>query len=110
MSPEEAALVLSAYPAGTQVVASRPYRPGYKPYPRWASVRTPNGQTTRCVIKAANEETLLAREVSALKALTDTGLPVPLLLAGPMVISDDHGTRALIVTTELPGRPLPWLG
>jgi aminoglycoside phosphotransferase len=106
----EQEFLLSIYPPGTEVIASRSYRPGYMQLPARVTVRTPGRDTSHCVVKASETVASIEREACVLRALADAGFPVPRLLAGPAVITSDQGPRALIAIEELPGRPLPWLG
>jgi aminoglycoside phosphotransferase len=108
-APVEQFLV-SAYGARAQVLASRSYRPGYRAYPMAVSVRTSTGSIERCVIKTGERIERIEREARVLGALAEMGLPVPAVLAGPVALTDSAEMRALLLLSELPGQPLPWLG
>src|SRR6266851_5269603 len=62
-------LLLSAYPAGSEILATRSYRPGYRAYPMRVSLRTPEGGTEYCVIKTGDRIEPIKREASVLKVL-----------------------------------------
>jgi aminoglycoside phosphotransferase (APT) family kinase protein len=102
--------LVSTYPAGTEILASRTYRPGYRAYPMRVRVRTPSGRIESCVIKTGERIERLESEARVLAALAEIGLPVPAVLAGPVALADDSGTGAAMLLRELPGQPLPWLG
>jgi hypothetical protein len=66
-------------------------------------------RTEQCVLKIGEQIEGLEREARVLSALTEMGLPVPAVLAGPVALTDDSGPGAALLLRELPGRPLPWL-
>jgi aminoglycoside phosphotransferase len=102
--------LLSAYPPGTEVLGTRSYRPGYRAYPMRVSVRTPEGSTEQCVIKAGDGIEPLTREAGVLRCLAEIGLSVPAVLAGPVALADQNEVGARMVLSELPGQSLPWCG
>jgi aminoglycoside phosphotransferase len=102
--------VLSAYPPGSEVLSARSYRPGYREYPARVSVRTPSGAASCCVVKRGRPADLLEREAGVLRALSATDLPVPRVIAGPLTVADTSDSAGLLLMSELPGEPLPWLG
>jgi aminoglycoside phosphotransferase (APT) family kinase protein len=67
-------------------------------------------RTERCVLKTGEQIERLEREARVLSALTEMGLPVPAVLAGPVALTEDSEPGAALLLRELPGRPLPWLG
>jgi aminoglycoside phosphotransferase len=105
-----AEVLLSLYPAGTEIAAARSYRPGYRRYPMRVSVRTPEGNTAHCVIKIGERVEPVRREASVVMALAEVGLPVPAVLAGPVALAGEPGLDAVVIWSELPGQPLPWVG
>jgi aminoglycoside phosphotransferase len=102
--------LISALPPGTEVLATRSYRPGYREYPMRVSLRTPGGNTASCVLNTAEGIGLLTLEAGVLRCLAEAGLPVPAVLAGPVALDGLEEGDALIVLSELPGEPLPWCG
>ena len=102
------ALLLSGYPSGTRILSTHTYRPGDRSYP--VRIRTPEGSTTHCVVKIGERIELIEREARVLGALAELDFPVPTVLAGPLTVTDQPGTYAAMALSELPGRPLPWLG
>jgi aminoglycoside phosphotransferase len=101
--------LLSAFPAGSAVVAIRSYRPEYQFYPARVCVQTPDGSMTHCVIKTSDRIEALEREARALAAVTEMGLPVPAVLVAPSTVAGPSEIRALMVLSELPGKALPWI-
>ncbi len=110
MNEFEAAYVLSAYPAGTKIVSARSYNPNYKPYPMKVSVQTVDGNTQACVLKRDDRIEILQRQTSLLKVLTELGLLVPAVLAGPVALPNKSQIGGYLLMSELRGDPLPWLG
>jgi len=104
----QVALILEAYPSGTEIVEVGPYRPGYMQYPYRASVQLPDGREEICVLKADPLVGGIEREGKLLPVLARLGLSVPSVLAGPRLHPDHPNRGALIVLSELPGEPLPW--
>src|SRR5690242_7099919 len=101
-----ASFVLSAYPHGSIIADSVSYRPDYMPYPAHVTVRTPTGGIEHCVLKVSEVSGEMEREASVLTMLATLGIPVPKVLAGPTVTV----AGALLLMSEAPGTPLPWLG
>ena len=90
------------------MVEASPYRPGYMDYPFRIRLRLPDGQEEFCVLKADPLIGGIEHEGVVLPVLAGRGLPVPSVLAGPMVHPDYPNGGALIVLSEMPGKPLPW--
>ena len=101
--------LLSGYPSGTRILGTQSYRAGYRSYPMRVQVRTPEGNTEYCVVKLGDRIDLIEREARVLNVLVALGVPVPKVLAGPVILTDSRDTAAIILS-ELPGQPLPWLG
>jgi phosphotransferase family enzyme len=109
MNPTIEGLLLSFYPPGAVLLGLRSYRPAYAFYPALASVRTPDGGTSTCVVKTSDRIDTLSKEARVLRALAEIGLPVPAVLAGPTTLPDQAHNEALLLLSELPGQPLPWI-
>lgn len=103
-------LLNRCYPAGTETVAVHSYRPGYRDFPARIVLRTPAGTAQHCVVKTGESLEGLLREASVLRALSEVGLPVPAVLAGPLALPEAAATGGAMLLSELPGQPLPWLG
>ena len=111
-----AGLVLSAHPPGAHILDSQSYRPGYLEFPlrvlvdAQAHTLCGGDKEQVCVLKAGRFIGEAEREAALLPALARLGLPVPRLLAGPALHPDYPGAGPFLVISELPGRPLPWIG
>jgi hypothetical protein len=104
----QVSLVLAEYPPGTKMVEASPYRPGYMHYPFRIKVQLPDGGEAFCVLKADPLIGGVEREGKLLPVLACLGLPVPSVLAGPRMHPDYPNGGALVVLSEMPGKPLPW--
>jgi hypothetical protein len=102
-------LVLGAYPAGSEIVEVRSYRPGYVEYPVRVAVRLPGGETSACAVKASPLIGGVEREGRLLPALARYGLAAPAVLAGPVEHPGYPNAGPLVVLSELPGTALPWI-
>jgi len=109
MDSFQEALVLSAYPAGSRIIGVQSYRPGYMQYPLRVSVQTPDAGEQACVLKVDPLVGGIEREGKLLPVLAHLGLAVPSVLAGPIVHPDCPNAGAMIVLSEVLGKPLPWL-
>jgi hypothetical protein len=78
-------------------------------YPLRVSVQTPDGKEEVCVLKADSLIGGVEREGRLLPVLARLGLSVPSVLAGPIVHPDYPNAGALVVLSEMMGKPLPWL-
>jgi len=101
--------VLYGFPVGTILVEEDSYRPGYRRYPLRVRVRLPDGGEAFCVLRVDPLRGGIERETKLLPALAHLGLAVPTVLAGPAIHPDYPDAGPMVVLSELPGRPLPWL-
>lgn len=109
MDSYQESLVLSAYPPGSRIIKANPYRPGYMLYPLRIRVDTPGGEEKTCVLKADPLIGGVEKEGILLPVLGGLGLPVPTVLAGPTDHPGYLNAGALVVLSEMEGKPLPWL-
>jgi aminoglycoside phosphotransferase len=103
-------LLLSSYPAGSEIRTALSYQPGSRRYTMRVGVRTPGGGSENCVIKAGEQIEWIEREADLLRALGEVGLAVPTVIAGPVTLDTEDGVSGVLVMTELRGQPLPWFG
>ena len=103
-------LILSVFPHASQIVDADSYRPGYQHYPLRVRVRDPEGIERCCVIKVGTHIDGVQREAMVLPVLLKLGLPVPSLLAGPVVHPEYPEAGEMAVLSEVPGTPLPFIG
>lgn len=102
-------VVLSAFPAGSRIAHVKAYRTDGMAYPLRVQVMTPDKEIT-CVLKLGRFIGGMAREAALLPVLAKLGLPVPTLLAGPATHPDYSQGGELLVISEMPGEPLPFVG
>lgn len=102
--------MLSVLPSGSQIIETQSYRPDYLLYPIRVSIRTQQGDLQYYVIKKGNKRELIEHEAHVLRALIELGIPVPTVLGELSEMPEETGNCSLMVLSELPGRPLPWLG
>jgi aminoglycoside phosphotransferase len=101
--------ILQIYPQAARILDIHSYRPGYLPYPARLSVQTTAGQTMVCVLKVSGDGERLAFEAQVLRALADLQLPVPQVLVGPAPIPGAPEPLTILLISEVPGQPLPWI-
>jgi hypothetical protein len=110
LSPFREAVVLSAFPPGARVVDARATRRHYKPDSFPVRVRVAVGDGERTVmLRMDSGRGGVEREAAVLPVLRSLGLPVPEVLAGPMVDPDHPGGGAMTVITVVPGDDLQTL-
>ena len=105
----ERSLVLGLYPADSEIIDVRPYRPGYLDYPCRVSVRRPGGKASACVLKRGARDGGIEREARLLPVLARLGLPVPEIMVGSLSPPEEIESHIYLVWSELPGEPLPWI-
>src|SRR5262245_1216427 len=101
--------ILRIYPQAVAILDIQSYRPGYLPYPARITVQTTAGTPATCVLKVSSDPGIAAREAHSLRALAELQLRVPTVLAGPVALDDEDQASALLLLSELPGHPLPWI-
>lgn len=98
------------YSPSARIVAVTSYRPGYLRFPARLTIETAPGAYATCVLKASSSADRITHEARVSQALTELGFPVPTVLAEPLVINHDDQSSVILLLSELPGQPLPWLG
>jgi aminoglycoside phosphotransferase len=102
--------LLEVYPLADRIVSVESYRPGYASYPARATLLLQGGSLTTVVVKADARADPISREAKVLRALAGLGVPVPTVLAGPLESDSGDAPLTIVVLSELPGEPLPWIG
>jgi len=102
-------LVLSACPAGSEIIEAPPFRKGYRRYPLRVRVRPPDGGEQVLALKADPGPGKLEKEARLLPALAQLGLPVAEVLVGPGVHPGYREPVPMVVLSVVPGRPLPFV-
>ncbi|MCB0188595.1 MAG: phosphotransferase, partial [Caldilineaceae bacterium] len=103
------AAILQMVPQATKLVDLQSYRPGYLPYPARVTLQTKTGETVVCVLKASTDQERIVYEAQMLQALADLDLAVPAVLAEPVTVPTEQAPVTLLLVSELPGEPLPWI-
>jgi len=110
LSPFQEAFILSAFPSGTRVIKARFCRDVYLPCPVRVRVRLPTGTEQTVILRMDRQRGGVATEALVLPALTRLGLPVPMLLAGPVSDPTDPQARPMTLISQLPGSDIyAWL-
>lgn len=100
--------ILQIYPQATQIISIHSFRPGYRPYPARITLRTTSGAILTCVVNVSADVDKLVYQAHVLRALSELQLPVPQVLAGPIILAGMPEPLAVVLISELPGQPLPW--
>ena len=107
LTPFQARLILSVYPAGARIVAASPVRTWLLPCPVRVEVARPAGGATQTLILRLDRHLAgVAHEGRLLPVLARLGLPVPAVLAGPAVDPADPTGAAACLLSLLPGLDL----
>jgi aminoglycoside phosphotransferase len=101
--------ILHLYPQATAIIDIHSYRPGYLPYPARVTLQTAAGHSAVCVVKLSADRDRLAYEAQMLRMLRDLHFPVPEVFGGPTNITLAREPVAILLMSELPGHPLPWI-
>jgi aminoglycoside phosphotransferase (APT) family kinase protein len=103
------ALVLSACPGGTTIREVR-FAPQYMAKgPALVVVTRPDGSERTLVVKMSGSPSGILTEAQLLPVLARLGLPVPVVLAGPVFNPNNPQTGPAIVLSYLPGTDLQCL-
>ena len=106
LSAFQEALILSVCPAGTRIVSARFHRPVRLPGPVWVRVALPNGNEQMLILRMDQRISGVEREAAMLPVLARLGLPVPTVLAGPVIDPTQPTMGAMTVLNVLPGQDL----
>lgn len=79
------------------------------PYPARLTLQLPDDAILSITAKIGGPLEI-ERESAVLQALSELGLPVPRVTADPIPMPDEDSRSELLLMSELPGKPLPWLG
>jgi aminoglycoside phosphotransferase (APT) family kinase protein len=102
--------ILQIYPQAARIIDMQSFRPGYLLFPARLTMQATTGETQVCVLKVSMDADKLAYEARVLRALADLQLPVPQVLAGPATLPSTPEPLTVMLISELPGQPLPWIG
>lgn len=109
LTPFQEAFVLSVCPKGTCIVEARFHRTVQLPCPIWVDVILPDGEVHRLILRMNYARGGVEREAAILPLLAQAGLPVPTVLAGPVIDPTQPEAGAMTVLNVLPGQDfLAW--
>jgi aminoglycoside phosphotransferase len=98
--------LLSAYPAGTRILSARFHRNVRLPCPIWVRVVLPQGEELTLILRMDYSLHGVERETTVLPILAKLGLPVPVVLAGPVFDPLQLSAGAMTLLSVLPGQDL----
>ena len=106
LSPFQEALILSVCPRGTHIRSARFHRLVRLPCPVWVQVALPRGEEQMLILRMDQRLHGVEREAAVLPVLARLGLPVPTVLAGPVVDPENPTMGTMSMLTVLPGQDL----
>ncbi len=106
LSVFQEALVLSVCPVGTSIVSAHFHRLVRLPGPVWVQVALPDGTEQKLILRMDQRISGVGREAAVLPVLARLGLPVPTVLAGPVIDPTQPTMGMMTVLKVLPGQDL----
>lgn len=106
LSPFQETFILSACPPGTRILSARFHRSVRLPCPIWVRVVLPHGEEQMLILRMDYTIPGVDREAALLPILAKHGLPVPTVLAGPVIDPTQPGAGAMALLNVLPGQDL----
>ncbi len=106
LSAFQEALILSVCPDGTRIVSAHFHRMVRLPGPIWVQVALPDGDEQKLILRMDQRIDGVEREAAILPELARLGLPVPTILAGPVVNPTQPTMGAMTILNVLPGQDL----
>src|SRR5579872_4133166 len=106
LSTFQEALILSVCPDGTHIVSAHFHRTVRLPGPIWVQVALPEGDEQKLILRMDQRIDGVEREAAILPILARLGLPVPTILAGPVVDPTQPTMGAMTILNILPGQDL----
>ena len=101
--------VLSVCPKGTRIVEARLHRTVQLPCPIWVDLILPNGEAYKLILRMNYVLGGVEKEAALLPLLAQAGLPVPTVLAGPVIDPTQPEAGAMTILNVLPGQDfLEW--
>ncbi|HZO86799.1 MAG TPA: aminoglycoside phosphotransferase family protein [Chthonomonadaceae bacterium] len=97
--------LLSLFPQGTRITAVR-FMQTMTPCPLYVRVALPDATEAEVVLRIARNREGVAREAIIFPVLARFGLPVPSVLAGPVLDPDAPEAGSMTVNSLLPGETL----
>ncbi|GCE20987.1 aminoglycoside phosphotransferase family protein [Dictyobacter kobayashii] len=103
------AFVLSVCPTGTRILSARFHRTVQLPCPIWVDLKLPTGEDQRLILRMNYIHGGIEKEAAILPELAKLGVPVPEVLAGPVIDPTQPEAGAMTILNVLPGQDfLTW--
>lgn len=106
LSEFQEALILSVCPDSSHIVSARFHRLVRLPGPMWVRVALPDGNEQMLILRMDQRIHGVEREAAVLPVLAQLGLPVPTVLAGPVIDPTQPTMGMMTVLNVLPGQDL----
>ena len=106
LSSYQETFILSVYPPGTRILSARFHRSVRLPCPIWIRVTLPDGEEQTLILRMDYFLYGIEREALVLPILAQYGLPVPTMLAGPVIDPSQPEAGAMTLLNVLPGQDL----
>ena len=104
LTPFQEAFVLSVCPKGTRIVRARLHRTVQLPCPIRVDLTLPDGGAYQLILRMNYILGGVEKEVAILPLLAQAGLPVPAVLAGPVIDPAQPEAGAMTILNVLPGQ------
>ncbi|GCE29747.1 hypothetical protein KDA_52310 [Dictyobacter alpinus] len=104
LTPFQEAFVLSNCPKGTRILSARLHRTVQLPCPIWIDLALPTGEPYKLILRMNYIPHGVEQEAAVLPWLAKCGLPVPALLAGPVIDPTQPEAGAMTILNVLPGQ------
>jgi aminoglycoside phosphotransferase (APT) family kinase protein len=109
LTPFQEALLLSVCPEGTHILSAHPHRTVQLPCPIHVSLALPTGEERRLILRMTYIRDGVEKEAAVLPVLAKLGLPVPEVLAGPVLDPAQPEVGPMTILSVLPGQDfLTW--
>lgn len=109
LTPFQEAFVLSTCPKDTHIFRARLHRTVQLPCPIWVDLTLPDGGAYQLILRMNYILGGVEKEAALLPVLAQAGLPVPTVLAAPVIDPTQPEAGAMTILNVLPGRDfLEW--
>jgi aminoglycoside phosphotransferase len=109
LTPFQEAFVLSVCPEGTRILSARFHRTVQLPCPIWVHLTLPSGEEYQLIIRMNYARDGVKKEAAILPLLAKWGVPVPTVLAGPVIDPAQPEAGSMTILNVLPGQDfLAW--
>ncbi len=106
LSSFQESFILSACPPGARILSARFHRSVRLPCPIWVRIAPPHQEEQTFILRMDYTLHGVDREAAVLPALAKHGLPVPTILAGPVIDPTQPEAGSMMLLNVLPGQDL----